>query len=136
MVDFSRVAFWVSVVLGVYVVIFHIGAFVLESFLLDTAVGEQLLGGKPDALAIKLGVNQGVYNLVLAGQMVAALALHADSKLRLAVHLSVFVVGLAGGITVSGTIAAIQMTPGLLGTIATALEMVLKRRAQAEPERL
>jgi uncharacterized membrane protein len=131
MVKFELVLHWISIVLGVYVVIFHVGAFVLESFLITSDIGVNLLGGVPDALATKLAVNQGVYNLVLALQMVVAIVLRHDAKLRLGVHLSVFVVGLAGAITVSATIALLQMLPGLLGAVATIIEIVFKRRELA-----
>lgn len=125
-----RVAWWLSVVLSVYIVVFHIAAFVLESFLIQSEFASQLLGGTPDGIAVTFAKNQGVYNLVLAMQMAwALLEARRDPRWRLLVHASVAVVGLAGAVTVSGTIALVQMAPGLVAAIATVVEIALRRRA-------
>lgn len=126
-----KVAHWLSLILGVYIIIFHIAAFVLESFLIESDFATQLLGAKADGVAVTFAKNQGVYNLVLAAQMICALALRSDARGRLVVHASVAVVGLAGAVTVSGLIALVQMAPGLVGAIATVVEIVLQRRKGA-----
>lgn len=130
-----KICFWLSIVAGVYIVIFHIAAFVLESFLANSNAGRALFNGGQElpAIAITFAKNQGVYNLVLAALMFWALVLarfdRADSRpLRFAFHLSVAVVGIAGGITVSGLVALVQATPGIIGALATLLETFLLRR--------
>lgn len=131
----ERVCFWISFVAGVYVVVFHIGAFVLESFLADSEAGRSLFnqGNALPSIAITFAKNQGVYNLVLAALMLWALVVSSVDRgmsvsLRLAFHLSVAVVGIAGGITVSGLVALVQAAPGIIGALATAVELFLRRR--------
>jgi len=138
----GRAMFFVSMIAAVYIVLFHIAAFALESFVLEanSDFATKLLGSPVTGVAATFAVNQGVYNLAIAIVMAVAVGLSVASSarresaalLRLAVHLFVTIVGIAGAVTVTGLLALAQMAPGLIGLICTAVELTSLSRARVE----
>lgn len=105
----------VTLALSSLVALLHVGFMVLESILWTTPTGRKVfrLSEEKAALTKDLASNQGIYNLVLAGCIVWALAVGNVGALTM---LLVFValVGLYGAATVSPAIAVVQALPAAL----------------------
>ncbi len=112
----------IALILILFVALFHIQVFVLESLLWETPRAMKVFGTTPHTVRITrpLAVNQGVYNLFLSAGLIWSLTLSGSIALqaKLFFLLCVIIAALTAGIVVNKRIMFIQGTPALLAVIA------------------
>ena len=111
----------VTATLIIAMVLFHIYAFVLEVFLWQTPRAFKAFGTTKATAASSqaLAVNQGVYNLFLAGGLVWAL-LSTDPvafQAKIFFLVCIIIAAVTAGVTVSKRIMIIQGAPALLALL-------------------
>jgi putative membrane protein len=101
-----------AMVATLLVAVLHVGFMYMEMVLFSTPKGRRIFGTKEaDAQVMKvLAANQGIYNGAVAAVLAwAQLTGHGDTVV--AMLLFVIVVGIYGGVTVSGSIFGLQVVP-------------------------
>lgn len=112
----------ISFALILFVALFHLQVFVLESLLWKTPRAMKVFGTTPKTAQIThpLAVNQGVYNLFLSAGLLWALTLDepVNFQAKLFFLICVAVAAITAGIVVNKRIMFIQGAPALLAIIA------------------
>ncbi len=112
----------ISAVLVLFVALFHIQVFMLESFLWQTPKAMKAFGTNPKTAEITrpLAINQGVYNLFLSAGLFLSLILKDDSAFQAKLFFlsCVVVAAITAGVVVSKRIMVIQGLPAVLGIFA------------------
>ncbi len=112
----------IALVLIVFIALFHVQVFVLESLLWKTPRAMNVFGTTPKTAEITqpLAMNQGVYNLFLSAGLIWSLTLDepASFQAKLFFLICVMVAAITAGVVVSKRIMIIQGMPALLASIA------------------
>ena len=109
--------------LVLFVALFHIQVFILESILWKTTKAMKVFGttAKTAEITSALATNQGVYNLFLSAGLLLSFLLDAEFQLQAQLFFlsCVIVAAITAGVVVSKRIMIIQGLPALLALILT-----------------
>lgn len=112
----------VSTILILFVALFHVQVFILESVLWQTPKAMKVFNTTPKTAEITrpLAINQGVYNLFLSAGLLLSFLLEdpAAFQARLFFLACVVVAAITAGVVVSKRIMIIQGLPAALAIVA------------------
>ncbi len=103
------------------IALLHVYFFILEAFLWNTAIGRKAFNTTSEQAATThvMAINQGVYNLFLAGGLAWSLVVSDPLAFQLQVFFlsCVVIAGLVGGLTAMKRILLIQALPAAAALI-------------------
>ncbi len=102
----------------VFIVLFHVNAFVLEAILWKKPSTMKTFGTTPETAeaSYKLAINQGVYNLFLAAGLVGSLIVHDPTSFQAKIFFlsCIIIAAVTAGFVASKRIMLIQGLPALI----------------------